>query len=69
LILAADRMDKQHEVLAKHAGANNKDISVIIGEMWRGESENVKEHYRRKAEQGRKDHALRYPGYKYTPLK
>ncbi|KAI8922065.1 hypothetical protein DFJ77DRAFT_505831 [Powellomyces hirtus] len=63
------RMDKQHEVLAYHAGANNKDISVIIGEMWRKETQPVKEYYRKKAEEGRKEHALRYPGYRYTPLK
>ncbi|KND02907.1 uncharacterized protein SPPG_01987 [Spizellomyces punctatus DAOM BR117] len=63
------RMEKQHEVLAKHAGANNKDISVIIGEMWRNEPEAVKEYYRKKAEMGRKEHMLRYPDYKYTPLK
>ncbi|KAJ3161093.1 hypothetical protein HDU86_007714 [Geranomyces michiganensis] len=63
------RMDKQHEVLAQHSGANNKDISVIIGDMWRNESEPVKEYYRQKAALGRKEHALKYPHYKYTALK
>ncbi|KAJ3183122.1 hypothetical protein HDU87_007545 [Geranomyces variabilis] len=63
------RMEKQHEVLAHHAGANNKDISVIIGDMWRNESEPVKEYYRKKAELGRQEHALKYPDYKYTALK
>lgn len=64
-----DRMEKQHEVMAKHEGVNNKDISVIIGEMWRNESAQVKEYYRQKAEMGRKNHMLKYPDYKYTPLK
>ncbi|KAJ3167642.1 hypothetical protein HDU88_002088 [Geranomyces variabilis] len=63
------RMEKQHEVLAHHVGANNKDISVIIGDMWRKESEPVKEYYRKKAELGRQEHALKYPDYKYTALK
>ncbi|KAJ3003777.1 hypothetical protein HKX48_001577 [Thoreauomyces humboldtii] len=63
------RMDKQHEVLATNEGANNKDISVIIGEMWRNESEPIKDYYRKKAELGRKEHAIRYPNYKYVALK
>ncbi|KAJ3011021.1 hypothetical protein HKX48_007067 [Thoreauomyces humboldtii] len=63
------RMDKQHEVLATHAGCNNKDVSVIIGKMWPAESEQVKNLYRRKAEKGRREHALKYPDYKYAPLK
>ncbi|KAI9008411.1 high mobility group box domain-containing protein, partial [Gaertneriomyces semiglobifer] len=63
------RMEKQYQVLAENAGVNNKDISVIIGEMWRNEPEEVKEYYRKKAEIGRREHMLRYPDYKYTPLK
>ncbi|KAJ3279600.1 hypothetical protein HK104_001306 [Borealophlyctis nickersoniae] len=63
------RMDKQHEVLARHPGANNKDVSKIVGEMWRAAPEEVKDYYRKKAEQGRKEHMSRYPDYKYTPTK
>ncbi|KAI9106051.1 high mobility group box domain-containing protein, partial [Phlyctochytrium arcticum] len=61
------RTEKQREVLQQHAGVNNKDVSIIIGEMWRNEPESVKEYYRQKAEIGRQDHAIRYPDYKYTP--
>ncbi|KAJ3043926.1 hypothetical protein HDV00_003966 [Rhizophlyctis rosea] len=61
------RMDKQHEILAKHPGANHKDVSKLVGEMWRAAPEDVKEYYRKKAEQGRKEHMLRYPDYKYSP--
>ncbi|KAJ3047042.1 hypothetical protein HK097_000281 [Rhizophlyctis rosea] len=61
------RMDKQHEILAKHPGANHKDISKLVGEMWRAAPEHVKEHYRKRAEQGRKMHMMQYPDYKYSP--
>ncbi|ORY01379.1 hypothetical protein K493DRAFT_209710, partial [Basidiobolus meristosporus CBS 931.73] len=63
------RKEKQKAILDAHPGINNKEVSKIVGEMWRNESEAVKEYYRKKAEQGKKEHALRYPGYKYTPRK
>ena len=59
-------MDKQHEILARHPGANHKDISKLVGEMWRAAPEHVKEHYRKRAEQGRKMHMMQYPDYKYS---
>ncbi|KAK9710846.1 hypothetical protein K7432_008196 [Basidiobolus ranarum] len=63
------RKDKQKSNLDAHPGINNKEVSKIVGEMWRNESEDIKEFYRKKAEQGKRDHALKYPGYKYTPRK
>ncbi|RKP01646.1 hypothetical protein CXG81DRAFT_11716, partial [Caulochytrium protostelioides] len=61
------RMDKQHAVLASYPDANNMDISKIIGAMWRDADPAVKQIYRERAEEGRRLHRERFPGYHYTP--
>ena len=61
------RAERQHEVLISNPGANNKDVSKIIGAMWRTESPEVKEYYRKRAELHKHEHKLLYPDYKYQP--
>ncbi|KAL1917353.1 uncharacterized protein VTP21DRAFT_5009 [Calcarisporiella thermophila] len=65
----AYRMDKHHEILAKYPGMNNKEISRLVGEMWRVEPEEVKTEYRRRAEESKRLHKLNFPEYQYRPKK
>lgn len=39
----------------------------MIGEMWKQESQDVKDHYQALAQQSREQHQRDYPGYKYAP--
>ncbi|RUO95491.1 high mobility group box domain-containing protein, partial [Jimgerdemannia flammicorona] len=65
----AYRMDKQHEIMKQWPGVNNKDISRIVGSMWKQESEEEKGRYKAIAEELKKCHAREYPGYKFSPKK
>ncbi|KAK1060724.1 hypothetical protein LTR12_009508 [Friedmanniomyces endolithicus] len=43
--------------------------AVIIGDKWKGESEEVREIYKRKAEDVKRQHELNHPDYQYQPRK
>ena len=43
------------------------DVSKIISEMWKSESDHVRAHYERLAEQAKMEHKMMYPDYKFTP--
>ena len=43
------------------------DVSKIISEMWKSESDLVRAHYERLAEQAKMEHKMMYPDYKFTP--
>ncbi|PVV05116.1 hypothetical protein BB560_000367 [Smittium megazygosporum] len=63
------RKDKQEEVIKNNPGVSNKEISCIIGSMWKSESKEVKERYRISSEDEKKKHKKLYPNYKYQPRK
>ncbi|TKA65977.1 hypothetical protein B0A55_10879, partial [Friedmanniomyces simplex] len=63
------RKDWHSTVVAQNPGVHNNSISVIIGEKWRSESEEVREIYRRKAEDAKRQHELNHPEYQYQPRK
>ncbi|KAJ3132060.1 hypothetical protein HK101_004642, partial [Irineochytrium annulatum] len=67
------RQDTQPRVLAEHRqsnmNSNSKDVSGLLAEMWRRESEEVRDHYRRRAELLREEHKRRYPDFKYSSWK
>ncbi|KAI9227923.1 MAG: high mobility group box domain-containing protein, partial [Piptocephalis tieghemiana] len=63
------RKVKQHEVIRQNPSVDNRDISRIVAQWWRSEPASVKEHYKRLADQGKREHLLKYPGYKYAPRK
>ncbi|KAJ1927848.1 hypothetical protein IWQ60_002577 [Tieghemiomyces parasiticus] len=65
------RQEKHRDLVATHTGPSipNKDISKIIGRMWKEEAELVKDEYRRRAEDEKNAHATTYPDYKYCPRK
>jgi len=42
-------------------------VSKVIGDMWKQESQEVKDHYQALSQQSREQHQRDYPGYKYAP--
>ncbi|KAK0256619.1 hypothetical protein LTR91_003986 [Friedmanniomyces endolithicus] len=63
------RKDWHSTILAQNPGVHNNSISVIIGDKWKGESEEVREIYKRKAEDVKRQHELNHPDYQYQPRK
>ncbi|OLY79368.1 Silenced mating-type M-specific polypeptide Mc [Smittium mucronatum] len=63
------RKDKQEGVIKMNSGVSNKEISCIIGKMWRKESEEVRNEYKERAENEKIKHQKLYPNYKYQPRK
>ena len=45
----------------------NPEVSRELGRRWRGLSPQEKEHWNNLAEEEKKNHAKKYPGYRYTP--
>ncbi|KAJ2608166.1 hypothetical protein EV177_005123, partial [Coemansia sp. RSA 1804] len=63
------RKAKQAEVIRDNPGVSNKDVSCIIGQMWKGEDPTVQDKYREQAEMEKKKHKEMHPNYKYQPRK
>ena len=45
------------------------DVSRMISEMWKNETEEERGRYERMAEQKKAEHQLKYPGYRFQPQK
>ncbi|KAJ2846741.1 hypothetical protein IWW36_004204 [Coemansia brasiliensis] len=63
------RKAKQAEVIRDNPGVSNKDVSCIIGQMWKAEDPAVQDKYREQAEIEKKKHKEMHPNYKYQPRK
>ncbi|KAJ2706627.1 hypothetical protein H4R19_004991 [Coemansia spiralis] len=63
------RKAKQAEVIRDNPGVSNKDVSCIIGQMWKAEDPAVQDKYRELAEIEKKKHKEMHPNYKYQPRK
>ncbi|KAH8548562.1 hypothetical protein BGW37DRAFT_523329 [Umbelopsis sp. PMI_123] len=63
----AYRMAAHRTILEQRPNINSKEVSQIVGKMWKNEPEHVKNHFRAIASQMKKDHANRYPDYSYNP--
>ncbi|RUP43018.1 high mobility group box domain-containing protein, partial [Jimgerdemannia flammicorona] len=63
------RREKHPFVVAENKGLHNKEVSRIVGRLWRCESEEVRRAYERKADFAKLEHQVKYPGYKYEPRK
>ncbi|KAJ2898923.1 hypothetical protein IWW38_001179 [Coemansia aciculifera] len=63
------RKAKQAEVIRDNPGVSNKDVSCIIGHMWKSEDPPVQDKFREQAELEKKKHKDMYPNYKYQPRK
>ncbi|WYZ37368.1 hypothetical protein EsH8_II_000874 [Colletotrichum jinshuiense] len=61
------RQHHQAQVIAHHPGLSNPEISKIIGEQWRVQAEDVKESWKKLAEEEKIRHQRQYPDYRYQP--
>ncbi|ESZ96021.1 hypothetical protein SBOR_3594 [Sclerotinia borealis F-4128] len=61
------RQHYQAQAVAQHPGLANPEISKIIGEQWREQAPNVKEEWKRLAEEEKQRHQRQYPNYRYQP--
>ncbi|KAI0044986.1 HMG-box, partial [Auriscalpium vulgare] len=52
-----------------HPKRGQADVSKAISVMWNNETTDVRAEYERLAERAKEEHALKYPGYKYVPMK
>ncbi|KAF9925888.1 hypothetical protein FBU30_004413 [Linnemannia zychae] len=53
----------------KYPGLVATELSAKLGESWRNEPQEVRDRYEELAEQAKKEHAIRYPDYKFAPIK
>lgn len=53
----------------KYPGLVATELSAKLGEAWRKEPQEVRDRYDEMAEQAKRDHALKYPDYKFAPVK
>ncbi|KAK4188801.1 hypothetical protein QBC35DRAFT_431993 [Podospora australis] len=61
------RQHHQANVVQSNPGLANPEISKIIGEQWRNESEAVKNQWKQLAEEEKLRHQVQNPGYRYQP--
>ncbi|KAK1963872.1 HMG box protein [Colletotrichum sublineola] len=61
------RQHHQAHVIAQHPGLSNPEISKIIGEQWRIQPDDVKESWKKLAEEEKIRHQRQYPDYRYQP--
>ncbi|KAI0181798.1 hypothetical protein GGR52DRAFT_56182 [Hypoxylon sp. FL1284] len=61
------RQHYQGQVAARHPGLANPEISKLIGEQWREQPEEVKDSWKRLAEEEKIRHQRQYPDYRYQP--
>ncbi|KAF5351815.1 hypothetical protein D9756_007408 [Leucocoprinus leucothites] len=66
------RSDKVHQLPPLEPGQPRRaqaDVSKMISSMWANESEETRQEYERRAEEAKAAHALKYPGYRFKPMK
>ncbi|KAI0884870.1 uncharacterized protein GGS22DRAFT_180077 [Annulohypoxylon maeteangense] len=61
------RQHYQGQVAARHPGLANPEISKLIGEQWREQPEEIKNNWKRLAEEEKIRHQRQYPDYRYQP--
>ncbi|KAG9316210.1 hypothetical protein JVU11DRAFT_2237 [Chiua virens] len=48
-------------------GVPQSDVSKLIAQQWKNEKPEIRREWERKAEEEKLRHALKYPGYRYSP--
>ncbi|KAL2157815.1 hypothetical protein VTH06DRAFT_5084 [Thermothelomyces fergusii] len=61
------RQHHQARVVQQNPGLANPEISKIIGEQWRAESEEAKNQWKLLAEEEKQRHQRQHPDYRYQP--
>ncbi|SMR64530.1 unnamed protein product [Zymoseptoria tritici ST99CH_1A5] len=63
------RLEHHALTAALNPDMHNNDISKVIGKRWSSESQEVRDQYKQKAEEEKRQHAIEHPGYQYKPRK
>ncbi|KAF9960723.1 Casanova [Mortierella alpina] len=58
---------KEHA--ARYAGLVATELSTKLAQAWKKETPERRNHYAMLAEKAKQDHAIKYPNYKFTPMK
>ncbi|KAF9945682.1 Casanova [Mortierella alpina] len=58
---------KEHA--ARYAGLVATELSTKLAQAWKKETPERRNHYAMLAEKAKQDHAVKYPNYKFTPMK
>lgn len=61
------RQHHQSQVTADNPKLSNPEISKIIGDKWKHEAEDVKDTWKKLAEEEKQRHQHQYPNYRYQP--
>jgi hypothetical protein len=61
------RQHHQASVAAANPGLPNPEISKIIGDQWRQQSDEVKDTWKKLADEEKVRHQIQYPDYRYQP--
>ncbi|KAF9698174.1 hypothetical protein EKO04_003671 [Ascochyta lentis] len=61
------RQHHQQAIIRRNPGLNNPDISKIIGEQWKAESDEQKKVWQDLAQEEKARHHEQYPDYRYQP--
>ncbi|KAF5018264.1 hypothetical protein F66182_9767 [Fusarium sp. NRRL 66182] len=61
------RQHHQAQVVSRNPNLSNPDISKIIGEQWKEESQQVKDNWKSLADEEKQRHQRQYPDYRYQP--
>ncbi|KAM0553846.1 hypothetical protein ACHAPJ_007192 [Fusarium lateritium] len=61
------RQHHQAQVVSRNPNLSNPDISKIIGEKWKDESQEVKDNWKSLADEEKQRHQRQYPDYRYQP--
>ncbi|KAI1652228.1 uncharacterized protein F4817DRAFT_363108 [Daldinia loculata] len=61
------RQHYQGQVASRNPGLANPEISKLIGEQWREQPEEIKNNWKRLAEEEKLRHQRQYPDYRYQP--
>ncbi|KAF8894944.1 high mobility group box domain-containing protein, partial [Gymnopilus junonius] len=48
---------------------SQSEVSALVSNMWRHESESTKSHFERLAEEAKAQHKIQFPDYRYQPKK
>ncbi|KAJ4254866.1 slightly ste11-like protein [Fusarium torreyae] len=61
------RQHHQAQVVSRNPNLSNPDISKIIGEQWKDESQEIKDNWKSLADEEKQRHQRQYPDYRYQP--
>lgn len=66
-ILFRAEMSQKLAVTNPDEAKSQAQKSKIVGKMWREADPKIRAEYERRAEIAKQEHAIKYPGYRYTP--